>query len=125
MKAEYINAIEALKSWIGNKFTDKDIEFYKFMKKNNCPEIFFEYNKKTGGGLMGNSQVVDLKNDLVKKEFLNDILNMYKNKKIKKQVKGISIISGKKHKYFGICDKDLPDFMIPSIEGDKYIYIHV
>lgn len=46
---------------------------------------------------MGNSQNVDLKNNLVKKEFLNKILNIYKNAKIKKQVKGCSIIRGKKH----------------------------
>lgn len=41
--------------------------------------------------------------------------------KIKKQVKGCSIIRGKKHFDFGICDKDFPDLMIPSIEGDKDI----
>lgn len=125
MKTEYINVYEALKLWIGDKFTDKDIEFYKFMKKNNCPEIFFEYNKNTGGGLMGNSQEVDLKNDLVKKDFLNNILSMYKNKRIKRQVKGISIVKGKKQNDFGICDKDLADFILPSIEGNKEIYIYV
>lgn len=124
MDTEYIDAIEALKLWIGDEFTDKDIEFYKFMKKNNCPEIFVEYNTNNGGGLMGNSQVVDFKNNLVKKDFLNKILNVYKNAKIKKQVNGISIISGKKHYDFGICDKDFPDLMIPSTEGDKELMIY-
>ena len=124
MESEYINAIEALKLWTGADFTNNDIEFYKFMKKNNCPEIFFEYNKNNGGGLMGNSENVDLNNDIVKKEYLNKILNIYKNAKIQRKVKGIIIIKGKKQKKFGICDKEFPDLMFPSIEDDKDIMVY-
>ena len=74
MDTEYIDTIEALKLWVGDEFTNQDIEFYEFMKKNNCPEIFVEYNKNNDGGLMGNSQNVDLINNNVKKEYLNKML---------------------------------------------------
>lgn len=124
MSVEYIDAIEALKLWVGNEFTERDIEFYEFMKENECPEIFVEYNKRNQGGLMGNSENVDLKKNLVKKEFINNILNIYKNAKVNKKVKGICIIDGEKMNNFGICEKDFPDLIIPSVEGDKEIMIY-
>lgn len=122
MENVYINTLEALKIWIGEELKDEDIEFYNFMKKNNCTEIFVECNK-SGGGLMGNSYNVDLKNDKVKLNFLNDITKIFK--KSTKRVKGIIILCGKQESKFGNCDKDFPDLIIPSQDGKKEIMIFV
>lgn len=92
MDTEYIDAIEALKLWVGDEFTNDDIEFYEFMKKNNCPEIFVEYTKNKGGGLMGDVANVDLINNKVKTKYLNKIINIYKKTNVIRKVKGIIIL---------------------------------
>jgi hypothetical protein len=124
MEIEYIDTIDALKLWLGDDFTDEDIKFYEFMKKNNCPEIFVEYNKNNEGGLMGNHESVNLKKNVVKKDYLDKIINLYKNAKIKRKVKGIIIINGKKQNKFGICNKDFPDLILPTDDQEKHMMVY-
>lgn len=77
---------DALKIWLGKKFTNRDMMFYNFMKKNNNPNLFWEYKKECGGGAYGNKNVINFKNDTIDKNYVNKYLYHNKNAKNVKKI---------------------------------------
>lgn len=119
-----ISIKDALKIWVGNKYTDRDYENYLIMKSVRCYQIFLYAIHKMGGELSGVKQYINLDNDTIDKKYFETLLrkkyrtNVVYTKKIRKVYstrQGNNIIDD---------NEDTSDSLtIPCGENDEHVVI--
>jgi len=67
---------DALKLWIGDSYDKNDYENYLKMKSIGYYKIFCHKNRNQHAELFGAEMFVDLKNDLVNKEYFDAVLEV-------------------------------------------------